>query len=51
LGDIDPITKQRSLFFNAQFTTTVDQVATAFTSPMNLPEQNVYANAINLALR
>ena len=50
LGDVDPSTMQRPLVFNAQFTTTVDQVATAFTSPMNLPDQNVYASAIKLAL-
>lgn len=50
LGKVDPETKQRELIFNAQFTTTVDQVAMAFTSPMNLPDQNVYAAAINTAL-
>lgn len=50
LGEIDTNTNQRELVFNAQFTTTVDQVAMAFTSPMNLPDQNVYAAAINLAL-
>lgn len=51
LGPVDPVTKQRELIFNAQFTTTVDQVALAFTSPMNLPDQDVYAAAINTALR
>lgn len=50
LGYVDQVTGQRPLIFNAQFTTTVDQVAMAFTSPMNLPDQNVYAAAINLAL-
>lgn len=35
---------------HGQFTTTVDQVALAFTSPMNLPEQDVYAQAIQKAL-
>jgi hypothetical protein len=51
LGDIDPETKVRPVVFNAQFTTTVDQVATAFTSPIHLPDKDVYAAAINLALR
>jgi len=50
LGALDPATNQRALVFNAQFTTTVDQVAMAFTAPMNLPDQNVYAAAINVAL-
>lgn len=50
LGKINPATAQRELVFNAQFTTTVDQVALAFTSPMNLPDQNVYASAINKSL-
>lgn len=50
LGAVDTATAQRALVFNAQFTTTVDQVAMAFTAPMNLPDQNVYAAAINLAL-
>ena len=36
---------------SAQFTTTVDQIALAFTAPVNLPDQNVYAAAINAALR
>ena len=35
---------------SGQFTTTVDQVALAFTAPMNLPDRNVYAAAINTAL-
>ncbi len=50
LGEVDITSGQRALIFNDQFTTTIDQVAMAFTSPMNLPEQNVYAAAINLAL-
>lgn len=41
---------QYELLPEQQFTTTVDQVALAFTSPMNLPDQGVYANAINTAL-
>ncbi|MEP6785110.1 MAG: hypothetical protein ABI898_05130 [Sphingomonadales bacterium] len=51
LGEPDPATGQRPLVFDAQFTTTIDQVATAFTSPMNLPPQDVYASAISVALR
>lgn len=51
LGDVDPTTHQRPLVFDSQFTTTIDQVATAFTSPMNLPPQDVYAAAIAAALR
>jgi hypothetical protein len=35
---------------HGQFTTTVDQVALAFTSPMNLPDEDVYAGAIKRAL-
>ena len=50
LGSVDPATNQYKLVFHDQFTTTVDQVAMAFTSPMNLPDQNVYAAAINNAL-
>ncbi|KAA8610881.1 hypothetical protein AL037_11595 [Salipiger aestuarii] len=40
----------RAMTLHGQFTTTVDQVALAFTSPMNLPEADVYAAAINKAL-
>jgi len=43
--------QQRALQFFGQFTTTVDQVALAFTSPMNLPDMNVYEAAINAALQ
>ena len=42
--------RPRKMKLFKQFTTTVDQVAIAFTSPMNLPEQNVYAAAIKAAL-
>ncbi|TCS64680.1 NotI family restriction endonuclease [Varunaivibrio sulfuroxidans] len=38
------------LVFTGQLTTTVDQVALAFTAPMNLPDQNVYESAVNNAL-
>ncbi|WP_373320039.1 NotI family restriction endonuclease [Ruegeria spongiae] len=41
---------QRRMSLHGQFTTTVDQVALAFTSPMNLPDADVYADAIRKAL-
>jgi hypothetical protein len=50
LGPLDPVTGQRGLVYKQQFITTIDQLAVAFTSPMNLPPQNVYAAAINTAL-
>ena len=50
LGPIAPSGYHREMFLAGQFTTTVDQVALAFTSPMNLPDQNVYEAAINAAL-
>jgi hypothetical protein len=40
----------RNLTHVGRFTTTVDQVALAFTAPSNLPEQNVYEQAIRTAL-
>jgi hypothetical protein len=40
----------RQLSQGGRFTTTVDQVATAFTSPVNLPEANVYELAIRSQL-
>lgn len=40
----------RTMSLHGQFTTTVDQVALAFTSPMNLPDADVYAAAIAKAL-
>ena len=43
--------QHRPLVFAEQFTTTVDQVALAFTSPMNLPGQDVYEAAIDQALK
>jgi hypothetical protein len=42
---------QRDLLFGGQMTTTVDQVATAFTSPTNLPEAGVYQQAIESELK
>lgn len=38
--------RSRPLTFEGQFTTTVDQVALAFTAPRNLPPPNVYEEAI-----
>ena len=42
--------KIRPLEFKGQLTTTVDQVAHAFTSPTNLPEPGVYEQAIRAEL-
>ena len=50
LGPAVPAGQQRDMTLFDQFTTTVDQVAIAFTSPMNLPEQNVYEASIKAAL-
>jgi hypothetical protein len=50
LGPVPPAGQHRDMTLFGQFTTTVDQVALAFTSPMNLPDQNVYEAAINAAL-
>lgn len=50
LGPEPPAGQHRDMTLAGQFTTTVDQVALAFTSPMNLPDQNVYEAAINAAL-
>ena len=43
--------KNKLLVKSGQFTTTVDQIAVAFTGPVNLPEQNVYEAAILKALQ
>jgi len=40
----------RGLVLGGQLTTTVDQVATAFTSPTNLPDAGVYQKAIEAEL-
>jgi len=40
----------RELLLSGQLTTTVDQVATAFTSPTNLPDAGVYQKAIEQQL-
>lgn len=50
LGPTVPAGQHRNITLSGQFTTTVDQVALTFTSPMNLPDQNVYEAAINTAL-
>ena len=50
LGPTAPSGYHRSMVLSGQFTTTVDQVAIAFTSPMNLPDPNVYGAAIGAAL-
>lgn len=50
IGEEKPAGQIRELAFFGQFTTTVDQVALAFTSPMNLPDPNVYELAIKAAL-
>ena len=43
--------KQRDLKGPTAFTTTIDQVALAFTAPRNLPDAGVYELAASLALR
>ena len=50
LGPDVPAGQQRDMMLSKRFTTTVDQVAHAFTAPVNLPEQNVYEAAIKAAL-
>jgi hypothetical protein len=42
--------ERRLLVFSGQKTTTVDQVALAFTSPKNLPDAGVYEVAIRAEL-
>ena len=48
----DPVAPgtRRELIYKGQMTTTVDQVALAFTSPSNLPEPGVYEQAIRAEL-
>lgn len=48
-NSVDP-GQSRELIFNGQMTTTVDQVALAFTSPSNLPAPGVYEQAIRAEL-
>ena len=42
--------KPRELVKGGQFTTTIDQIALAFTAPSNLPSAQVYENAIRASL-
>jgi hypothetical protein len=50
LGPATPLGVSRSLKEPTAFTTTIDQVALAFTAPRNLPDAGVYELAANLAL-
>ncbi len=50
IGDPVPAGYHRDLVYKGQMTTTVDQVALAFTSPSNLPEPGVYEQAIRAEL-
>lgn len=50
IGPPAPVGITRNLVPVGQFTTTVDQVALAFTSPSNLPPPQVYENAIRAEL-
>jgi len=50
VGSATPKGQIRELKRIDKFTTTVDQVAVAFTSPSNLPEANVYERAIRSEL-
>lgn len=50
VGSVAQEGQSRALQFKGKFTTTVDQVALAFTSPSNLPDENVYEAAIRAEL-
>lgn len=50
IGDPVEAGNIRSLVSIGQFTTTIDQVALAFTAPSNLPPAQVYENAIRASL-
>lgn len=50
IGAAAELGKQRDLVSVGQFTTTIDQVALAFTAPSNLPPPQVYENAIRASL-
>jgi hypothetical protein len=50
IGPPVPPGEQRTLVSVGQFTTTIDQVALAFTAPSNLPPPQVYENAIRASL-
>ena len=51
IGEPVPAGNQRVLVSGGQLTTTIDQVAHAFTSPSNLPPAQVYENAIRTSLK
>lgn len=51
LGAEGPAGTQRPLVLDDTFTTTVEQMAYAFVSPVNLPEMGVYERAIDRGLR
>lgn len=50
LGEGMPPGQPRPLVYKGQMTTTVDQVALAFTAPSNLPDPRVYEQAIRAGL-
>ena len=50
IGDPVEPGHRRDLLYKGQMTTTVDQVALAFTSPSNLPAPGVYEQAIRAGL-
>jgi hypothetical protein len=50
IGEPVPAGDQRALVSVGQFTTTIDQVALAFTAPSNLPPPQSYENAIRASL-
>lgn len=51
LGEEKPDGERREILHKDTFITTVDQVATAFTSPRDLPPERVYENAIEKELQ
>jgi len=46
IGPVVPDGQIRALKFGGQLTTTIDQIALAFTAPTNLPPAKVYEQAI-----
>ena len=50
IGQPGPDGHMRGLHLEGTFTTTIDQVALAFTSPSNLPDANVYETALKAEL-
>ena len=51
IGPEVPAGQKRDLKNVGKFTTTIDQVALAFTAPSNLPPPQVYENAIRASLQ